>query len=372
MITLKEVKTNKDLKDFVKFPFKLYKDSKYWVPPIIKEEMKVFDENENPVFNNAEAHLFLAYKNNTIVGRIAAIINWLEVKEQGIKKMRFGWFDFIDDLEVSKALLNKVEAIGKANNLDYTEGPVGFSNLDKVGVMTEGFDTISTMIGWYNHDYYVKHYQAANYSIEKSFSESQFSVSNVNPEMYIKVSEVIKKRYQVKALGFSKTKDVMPYVDKMFDLFNTTYASLSSFVAITDIQKAYFKKKFISFINPEYIKFVLDKNNDLIGFAIVLPGYAKALQKAKGKLLPFGFWHLLQAKKHSKEAVFYLIGIHPDYQNKGIHAIIFEEYHKVFKSKGIETCIRTPELDDNYAIKQIWKHFNSTPLRKRKTFKKNL
>ncbi|MFV0566960.1 MAG: GTP cyclohydrolase [Flavobacteriaceae bacterium] len=372
MITLKEVKTKSDLKVFVKFPFQLYKNSKYWVPPIISDEMKSFDKNENPVFRNAEATLFLAYKNNTIVGRIAAIVNWLEVNQQNVKKMRFGWFDFIDDLEVSKALLNKVEEIGKSHNLEYAEGPVGFSNLDKVGVMSEGFDTVATMIGWYNHAYYIKHYEAAGYVVEKTFSESQFLVSAVEPAMYTKVSKIIKTRYGVKSLSFTKTKDVMPYVDNMFDLFNTTYANLSSFVAITDEQKVYFKKKFISFINPEYIKFVLDKNNELIGFAIVLPGFAKALQKAKGKLFPFGFWHLLQAKKHSKEAVFYLIGIHPDYQNKGVHALIFEEYHKVFKAKGVETCIRTPELKENIAIQQIWKHFNSTLLRKRKTYKKDL
>ncbi|MEC3907991.1 GTP cyclohydrolase [Tamlana sp. 2201CG12-4] len=372
MVTLKEVKTKKDLKSFVKFPFKLYKDSKYWTPPIISQEIKTFNKKENPVFNDAEARLFLAYKNNEIVGRVAAIVNWLEIKEQNQKKMRFGWFDFVDDQKVSKTLLDKVEEIGKEYNLEYTEGPVGFSNLDKVGVMTEGFDSIAPMVTWYNHSYYAKHYEAANYNIEKSYSESKFPFSNVKPELFTKANELIKKRYKLKALCFTKTEEVMPYADKMFDLFNDSYASLSSFVAINDIQKAYFKKKFISFINPEYIKFVVDENDALVAFAIVMPAFAKALHKAKGKLFPLGFKHILHAKKHSKDVVFYLIGIHPEYQNKGVNAVIFNEYYKVFNEKDIEYCYRTPELEDNEAIHKIWRHFNPVVYKRRKTFRKSI
>ncbi len=372
MITVKEIHSKSDLKQFVKFPFKIYKDSKYWVPPIISQELQTFDKKKNPIFLDAEARFFLAYKNNTIVGRIAAIINWLEVDGQNQKKMRFGWFDFIDDVEVSKALLLEVERIGKSHNLEYAEGPVGFSNLDKVGVITEGYDAIAPMVTWYNHPYYVKHYENLGYKPEKTYIESIFPFSNVNPETFSKAQELIKNRFGIKALKFEKTEDVMPYVDKMFDLFNESYASLSSFVRITDIQKEYFKKKFISFINPEYIKFVVDKDDGLIGFAIVMPSFAKALQKAKGKLFPLGFNHILKAKKNSKDAIFYLIGIHPEYQNKGVHAVIFNEYYDIFKKKGIENCYRTPELEDNEAIRKIWKHFNPTIFRRRKTFRKNL
>ncbi|WP_299229263.1 GTP cyclohydrolase [uncultured Psychroserpens sp.] len=372
MITVKEIHSKKELKQFVKFPFNLYKDSKYWVPPIISQELQTFDKKKNPIFKDAEARFFLAYKNDEIVGRIAAIINWLEVKEQNQKKMRFGWFDFIDDFDVSRALLEQVEAIGKSNQLEYTEGPVGFSNLDKVGVMTEGFDSIAPMITWYNHPYYVEHYKKLGYTIEKSYSESKFPFKNVKPEAFAKAQELIKRRYNLKALKFTKTEEVMPYADKMFDLFNESYASLSSFVKITDAQKEYFKEKFISFVNPEYIKFVVDKNDELVGFAIVMPAFAEALQKAKGKLFPFGFNHILKAKKSSKNVIFYLIGIHPDYQNKGVHAVIFNEYYNTFTDKGIETCFRTPELEDNEAIHKIWKHFDPVVYKRRKTFRKNL
>ena len=372
MITVKEVTDKKGLKTFVKFPFSLYKDSKYWVPPIIKQELETFNKDKNPIFKDAEARFFLAYKGNSVVGRIAAIVNWLEVNKQQIKKMRFGWFDFIDDMEVSKALLNTIEDIGRNHKLEYAEGPVGFSNLDKVGVMTEGFDSIAPMITWYNHPYYANHYTTHGYVIEKAYSESKFPFNNVKPETFKKAQELIKRRYKLKALKFTKTEEVMPYADKMFDLFNESYASLSSFVEITDIQKEYFKKKFISFVNPEYIKFVVDENDKLIGFAIVMPKFAEALQKAKGKLFPFGFRHILKAKKNSKDVIFYLIGIHPDYQNKGVHAVIFNEYYETFTQKGIETCYRTPELEDNEAIHKIWKHFDPVVYKRRKTFRKDL
>lgn len=372
MITIKTVNSKKDLKAFIKFPFSIYKNSKSWVPPIISQEIKTFDKKENPIFKDAESTLFLAFKDNKIVGRIAAIINWLEVKDQNVKKMRFGWFDFIDDLDVSKALLNEVYKIGNANNLEYTEGPVGFSNLDKVGVMSYGFEEVGNMISWYNHEYYYKHYQAHGFKTEKKYEENRFPFENVKPEFFYKAQELIKRRYGLKPLQLKTTEEVMPYVDEMFDLFNETYSALSSFVKITDIQKEYFKKKFISFVNPEYIKFVLDKNDKLIAFAIVMPRFASALQKMNGKLFPLNFLKLLKAKKESKDVMFYLIGVHPDYQNKGAHAVIFNEYYNTFKERGIKTCYRTSELADNEAIKKIWKHFFPEVYMKRETLRKAL
>jgi GNAT superfamily N-acetyltransferase len=372
MVTLKEAKTKSELKDFVQFPFSLYKDSPYWVPPIINDELDSFDKSKNPVFKDADAWFYLAYKNDKIVGRVVAIVNRLEVNQQQVKKMRFGWFDFVDDPEVTEALFNKVAEIGREHRLSYMEGPVGFSNLDKVGVLTEGFDEIGTMITWYNHPYYVDHFERFGFVKEKEYMENKFPFSNAEPKFFEKVNELVRKRYGVKELNFKRTKDVMPWADKMFDLFNETYSSLASFVPITDIQKEYFKKKYISFINPEYIKFILDKDDKLIAFGIVMPSFSKALQKAKGKLFPFGMFHLLSAKKNSKEVIFYLIGVLPEYQNKGVTAVMFNEYYKTFKAKGIEKCIRTPELEENVAIRQIWKHFDPKIYKRRRTYKKDL
>ena len=371
MIEIREAISPADKKEFVLFPFSLYKNSPYWVPPIVKEEVNSFNPELNPAFDTARARFFMAYRDGKIVGRVTAIINDWEVRDQGIKKMRFGWFDFIDDLEVSKALLDKVVEIGKQENLEFVEGPVGFSNLDKVGVMTEGFDQIGTMITWYNHAYYVKHYEAYGMLPEKKYDESTFPFANAQPKFFEKAAALIEKRYKLKPMGFKRSAEVMPVADAMFDLFNDSYASLSSFVRITDKQKEYFKKKYISFINPEYIKFVFDEEGELIAFGIVMPSFGKALQKAKGKLFPTGLFHLMKAKKSSKDVIFYLIGVHPKWQNKGVTAVLFKMYHDTFKAKGIQNCYRTPELEDNIAIHQIWKNFDPKVYKKRSTFRKD-
>lgn len=372
MITIVEATDKKLLKEFVRFPFKLYKDNPYWVPPIIADELDSFDKSKNPAFEHAEAYFYLAYRGSEIVGRVAAIVNWQEVRQQQKSKTRFGWFDVIDDIEVTKALMEKVYQLGRKYDLEHVEGPMGFSNLDKVGVLTEGFDQQGTMITWYNHPYYMEHFEKLGFVTEKEYIESRFSFANVKPEYFLKAQAMIKKRYGLKAIAVNTTAEVMPYVDSMFDLFNETYAKLQSFVAISDVQKAYFKKKYISLINPEYIKFVMDENDRMVAFAIVMPDFSYALQKAKGKLFPFGFYHLLKAKKHSKEVVFYLIGIRPEYQNKGVTAIIFDEYYKTFSKKGITYCIRTPELLENNAIHLLWKNFDPIIHCRRKTFRKDL
>ena len=372
MITIVEANSKKLMKDFVKFPFELYKNHPYWVPPLIADELETFDKTKNPAFQTAEATFYLAYRENKIVGRIAAIINWNEVKDQQKLKVRFGWWETIDDVEVTKALLEKVYELGRKNKLEYVEGPMGFSNLDKVGVITEGFEEMGSMITWYNYPYYASHLEKLGYVKEKEFLENKFPFENVKPEFFFKIQELIKKRYQLRPLNFTKTKDIMPYVDKMFDLFNRSYASLSSFVAITDIQKEYFKKKYISFINPEYIKFVVDKDDEIVAFSIVMPSFSEALRKANGKLFPFGLYHLLNARKNSKDVLFYLIGVEPEYQSKGVTAIIFNEYYELFTKKGIKNCIRTPELEDNHAIHNIWKHFNPEIFRRRRTYLKKI
>lgn len=372
MITIKEIASKKERRQFVKFPFSLYENNPNWVPPIINDELAVLNKDKNPAFENADARFFLAYKNTTLVGRVAAIVNYTEINQQKVKKMRFGWFDFIDDLSVSEALLQKVAQVGKEHKLSYMEGPVGFSNLDKVGVLTEGFDKLGSMITWYNHAYYRDHLEAHGFIKEKEYYEWHIPFNNIKPEFFHKAQNLIKRRYQLKSINFTSTKQILPYVDKMFDLFNESYASLSSFVPINDAQKKYFKDKYINFINPSYITYVANKDDKLVGFAVVLPSFSKALQKAKGNLFPFGAYHLLKAKKNNKDVIFYLIGIHPDYQKKGVHAIIFNDYYEAFKKLGIENCYRTPELADNIAIQQIWKNFDPKIYKKRRTYRKDL
>jgi GNAT superfamily N-acetyltransferase len=369
MITIKEARSKSEMKDFVMFPFQLYKDNPNWIPPIISDEIDSFNPRINPAFEHAEAYFYLAYRDGKIVGRTAAIINWSEVNDQGKKKVRFGWFDVIDDIEVTKALLEKVYELGRRHGLENVEGPMGFSNLDKVGVLTEGFDQIGTMITWYNNAYYKDHFEQLGFVKEKQFLESLFSFADVSDkDAFFRAAEMMLKRYGLTLLEFTSTRQIMPYVDEMFDIFNAAYAKLSSFVAVSEIQKEYFKKKYINLINPEYIKFVMDKDGRLVAFSIVMPDFSEALKKARGRLFPFGFWHLIQARKHSKAVLFYLIGILPEYQNKGVTAIIMKSYYDTFTAKGITQCIRTPELDENHAIHNLWKNFNPVIHKRRCTY----
>jgi hypothetical protein len=370
MITVKEIHSKKEIKQFVKFPFSLYKNSKTWVPPIISEEVKVFDKSINPAFDTADGHLFLAYKDGKIVGRIAAIVNWTEVNNQNIKKMRFGWYDVIDDIEVTKALIEKVNEIGKSHNLEFMEGPVGFSNLDKVGLVYEGHNHVGSMITWENHPYYVDHLEAIGFNFEKGYTESKFYYKNIDPKPFAKAKSVIMKRYELSTKCFTSSKQILPYADEMFDVFSKSYQALDSYVEITPRQREYFKKKFIPFLSPEYVKFIFNKENKLIGFGIVTPSYAEALLKNRGKLWPFGFRHMLHAKKRSTKVMFYLIGILPEYQNKGVTAIIFDEFYIEFGKRGADELLRGPELDSNTAIKQIWRHFKPEVYKRRATYKK--
>ena len=286
--------------------------------------------------------------------------------------MRFGWFDVIDDINVTKALLEEVHKIGKINQLEFIEGPVGFSNLDKVGVLTEGFDQIGSMITWHNHPYYATHFKELGFEVAKTYSENKMKFENIKSEYFTRIQGLIKKRYQLSALTFTNKKDISPYINEMFEVFSKSHSALSTFVEINKEQREYFKKKFIGFVNPEYVKFVLDKEGKLIAFGIVTPSYAEALQKMNGKLFPFGVKHLLQAKKHAKTVTFYLIGVLPEYQNKGVTAIIFQEFFNTFTNKNIELCIRGPELDDNIAIHQLWKNFKPVVHKRRCTFKKEI
>ncbi len=372
MITIKEAKTKKEMKQFVTFPFSLYKNNKYWVPPIIKDELDSFNPEINPVFKHAKAKFLLAYKNGKLVGRTAAIVNFVEVEQQGIKKMRFGWFDTIDDIEVVKALINEVNRIGKEHNLEFIEGPVGFSNMDKVGFLTKGYDHIGTMITWYNHPYYVKNIKKLGFTQEKEYVENYVMIEEIDPTSFQRAAPLLKRRFGLKEINFTNSKDVMPYVEEMFDLFNLVYAKLSSFVPISKEQIAYFKRKFISFINPELIKFVVDKEGKIVAFSIMMPSFAEALQKANGKLLPFGIFHLLKAKRNYDTVLAYLIGVHPDYQNKGVTAIIFDEFYKTVKKRDMKKMIRTPELSDNLAEAQIWKRMNNINHKRRATFVKKI
>ena len=366
MITIKEVKNKKDLKTFVKFPFRLYKKSPYWVPPLINEEMGSFDPDKNPAFKDSEAWLYLAYKNGEIAGRIAVILNHLEIDELQKKKVRFGWFDVIDDVEVTRALLQKAEEKGREQQLEYMEGPVGFSNMDKAGMLVRGFDELSNMTTIYNYPYYPEHFKQLGFREGAAWVEYRIHIPDKVPEKIEKFADIILERFELKLLKFKSSSELVAYADDMFDLMNRSFKDLQSFIPIQKPQIELYKKKYLKFIHPDFVKFIVDKNGKMIAFSITMPSFSEALQKANGRLFPFGFIHILRAQKTSKRASLYLIGVDPAYQNKGVTAVIFNETNKVFQKRGMKIVESNPELEENIAAQLLWKRYKNNEQHKRR------
>lgn len=367
-IKVKQVLNSSDLELFIKFPMELYKGNPYYVPPLINEEKSIWMKEENPALKYSEAAQFLAYKGENIVGRIAVMINHKEEKELGIHKVRFGWLDFIDDIEVSKSLINTAIEYANSKGISKIEGPMGFTNLDKAGMLTKGFDKLATMIGIYNFDYYPKHMEQLGLVKEKEWVEFEINFPDTLPDKVEKFSRLIAEKYELELVKFKAKKDILPLVDSMFKLLDDTYKNLSTYTPITEEQIKHYKEKYFKFIDKDYIVCIKDKSGSLISFAITMPSYSKALQKAKGKLFPFGWWHLLNAGKKNDRANFYLIGIHPQYQKRGVTAIIFKEIYETFKKKGVKFLETNPELEENASIQALWQDYNPINHKRRRTY----
>lgn len=367
-VSILEVKTPNELKQFVKFPMDLYKNNPYYVPSFIKDELNVWNSQENPALQYSEAKQFLAFKNSKIVGRIAVIINHKEEKELGIRKVRFGWIDFIDDEEVSKVLIDTVINYAKSHQIDNIEGPMGFTNLDKAGMLTFGFEKIATMIGIYNHEYYPKHIENLGLVKEKEWVEFEMNFPKILPPKVEKFSKLIAEKYKLRVLDFQSKEEILPYVKPMFKLLDETYKHLSTYTPISEEQIKTYKEKFFPMIAKNYVICVVDEHDELVSFAVTMPSYSKALQKAKGKLFPFGWWHFMQAQKKNDRANFYLIGIHPEYQRRGVTAIIFKEIFVRFNNMGIDFAETNPELEENKSVQVLWQDYNPVNHKRRRTY----
>ena len=370
MIEITEVKTKSELKAFVNFQFDLYKKNPFWVPPIKNEELFFLNKEKNPAFRTSDVSLFLAYREKKIVGRIAAIVNWIEVNKLKKNKVRFGWFDVVDDLEVSRLLIDEVKKFGKSRKMDFIEGPVGFSNMDKAGMLIKGYDKMNTIITNYNYTYYPTHMEKLKMKRLAQWIEFEIKIPDFknSPEKVRKFGKLIIERYNLKVLHFKKISEVEPYVNEMFQLIEKTYSNLQTFVPIQKYQIKYYKEKYLKYAHPEYIKCVSDKSKKLIAFVIIMPSFTKAMKNANGKLFPFGIFHLLKAKYFNNRASFYLIGVDPEYQNKGVIAILFNEIQKLFNKKGITEVETNPELEENTSIHQLWKNYEHRLHKKRTTF----
>jgi hypothetical protein len=374
MIEIVEVTSRQQYRTFFQFPFELYRNCPQWVPPITKEEMDIFDPQKNAVFEHAMARLFLAKKKGKVVGRIAAMINWVEIEQLKKTKVRFGWYDTIDDLEVSQKLIEAVESVAIAEGMTYIEGPMGFSNMDKAGLLVHGYEHMNTMITWYHYPYQKVHLERLGLEKQSEWIEFKIDIYDAKdaPEKVARFAGVIKERYKLKTLEFKTTKEVEPHVDKMFELLNQTYNKLQSFVPIQQHQIEVYKKKYITYVHPDFIKCVVDENNEMVGFAITMPSFTKALKRINGKMFPFGLYHLWRALRKNNRASFYLIGIQESYQSKGVTAIIFQDIQEMFNKRGITEVETNPELEENKAIQAMWKNYKHELHKRRRTYRKNI
>lgn len=367
-IVIKEVKNPAELKEFILFPTRLYQDNPNYVPALIQDEAEIWDPKQNPALAYSEAKQFLALRDGKTVGRIAVMLNHKEAQELGIQKVRFGWLDFTDDVQVAQALIEQVILFAKEKNIPKIEGPMGFTNLDKAGMLTQGFDRLATMIGLYNAAYYPTHLESLGLKKEKEWVEFELEFPEILPEKVIKFNHLIKEKYKLKVLKFKNKKEILPLVEPMFRLLDETYRNLSTYTPITDEQIKTYKEKYFGFIDKDFIVCIADENDRLISFAITMPSYSRALQKAKGRLFPFGWWHFLQAGKKNDRANFYLIGIHPEYQRRGVTSIIFKEIYDIFRNKGVKYLETNPELEENKNIQVLWQDYHPVNHKRRRTY----
>lgn len=372
-VIIKEVKTKKELKKFVKFPFKLYANCKQWVPPFLFDELRVLNPKKNPAFEYCKAKLWLAFKDGDIVGRIAGIINYKFIEIWGMKALKFGWVDFIDDFQVSKALFDTVTEWAKENGLEYIHGPLGFTDFDYEGMLIEGFDEIGTLATIYNYPYYPKHLENLKFEKEVDWVEFNIKIPEKIPEKALRVEEIVKKKLGIKVLEAKRTKDFIPYGMEIFKMLNDTYKNLFGFVPLTDKQIKIYIKQYMGFVNPDYFKVILDRNGKVAGVVIGMPSLTKALQKSNGRLFPFGIFYILKAlSKKNKYIDLYLGAIRPDLQGKGADALLITELTKSCIKNGIISAESNIELETNLLIQSHWKLFESRQHKRRRCFIKKI
>jgi hypothetical protein len=371
-VQIKEVKNQKELKCFVKFPLELYKDCQYYVPPLLKREMTMLDPEKNPSFEVCDVKLWLAYIDNKVVGRIAGIIHKPFIEKWGNRYARFGWFDFIDDEQVATALLQTVENWASENGMEAIHGPLGFTDFDPEGILIEGFNELATIVERYNYPYYACYIEKNGYYKDADWLEYEIEVPSKLPEKFLKVSDFVLRKYNLKIAKVKSKKDILPYVNEIFSIINEIYGLMYGFTPVHQKQKEFYTRLYLSFINPEYVSIVLDKNNKVVAFGVTMPSYSKAMQKAKGKLYPFGFLHIYRALKKNDTIDMYFIGIRPDYQNKGALAVMFSDLATKIISKGFKIAETNVEFESNERMRNLWNYFERRQHKRRRSYFKYL
>jgi hypothetical protein len=371
-IEIREVKSHSDLKKFVNFPYGLYAGNKYWVPPLRLDEMNTLRTDKNPAFEFCDARYWLALQDGKICGRIAAIINRRFNEKCGMRFMRFGWVDFIDNYEVSASLFEVVEKWARDTDTTSLHGPLGFTDMDNEGMLIEGFEELGTLATIYNYPYYPNHLERLGFKKDIDWIEFEIEPPAQIPEKIERISEIALKRNNLKLLKIKKAKELLPYAHEIFQVINDAYQDLYGFVPLTDRQIDYYVKQYFSFINPEFVPVVLDETGRIAAFGITMPSVSKALQKSNGRLFPLGFWHLYKAMKKNDRADLYLTAVRRDMQNKGVNAILIRETNRIYIKHHITRAESNPELESNLKVQAQWRTMKHRQHKRRRCYIKNL
>ena len=376
MIEIKKVSTKKDLEAFVQFYYDLYRGNEFAVPYLYSDEMATLRRDRNPSFECCEAEYFLAYKDGKVAGRVAAIINHRANERWNCHQVRFGWFDFVDDTEVSAALLKAVEEWGREKGMSEMAGPLGFIDTDREGMLIEGFDVLGSMYINYNYPYYQRHMeQMGGFRKDNDYLEYRVKVPEEVPEKFAKVTQMVSRRYGLSVHKFTRRELLREgYGHEVFRLLNATYKDLYGFSQLSDAQVDKLVNDYIKIADLNLVTAVMD-GDKMVGFGITFPSFSEALRKTRdGRFLPFGWWHLLKILKWHKTPVvdLLLIGVLPEYRAKGANALIFDDLIRWFQRYGFEWAETGPQMETNEGVLSQWQYLEHTTLRRHRCYRKAL
>lgn len=372
MIELREVTGRRALRSFVTFPFQLYDDSPYWVPPLVSDDLNTLDLSKNPAAEFCRAKYWMAYDGGKPVGRVAGIINDRYIETWGNRNARFGWIDFADDPEVSHALLGAVEDWARSQGMTAVHGPLGFTDLDPEGMLVEGFDEMGTLPMIYNYPHYPRHLEQIGYIKDVDWVEYRIQIPETVPDKIIRVEKAVRERLKLRLFEPEKPKDLLPYAPGIFELINRTYSHLYGVVELNPAQIKAYVDQYFGFIRADFVKIVLDQNDQVVAFGIAAPSMSQALRKAGGRILPFGFIPLLHALRKPTEIDLYLGAVRKDYQGRGVTALLMRSMHESLLAAHVTEAESSGNLESNEEIQSIWKYYPNRLHKRRRCYIRQL
>lgn len=364
----------RELRKYVQFGIDLYAGNPYYVPPLVTDDVNTLSPEVNPAFDFCEAKSFMAYRDGKPVGRITGIINNLVNKRTGEKSVRFSFVDFIDDDEVADALFAAVERWGKGKGMTSIVGPMGFTDMDHEGMLVEGFEETGTMATIYNYPYYPRHMERLGFGKDVDWVEFRIKVPEAVPEKYQRIADLVQRRNNLKIKKFTSRKKIKrEYGQALFELINEAYDKLYGYSPLTPRQIQYYIDIYLGIINLDLVTVVTDADDRLVAIGISIQSFSEALQKSRGKLFPRGWWHLLKALRGKSDAVdLLLIAVKPEYQNKGVNALLFADLIPYYNKYGFKHAESNPELEENSKVQDQWSYFDTRQHRRRRSFRKEL